>query len=551
MVVYTKVLIYICMRPNTLYEVFCYAVKRYSKRVAFSLWQMADITYEEVEKRVEGVQQALASSGLHAGDKVAILSSNHPNWCISYFAITTAGYVAVPIMANLTTENIDNIIEHSEAKAIFVSDRLYSKVPKRRLAMMNIIIRTKNLKVIRQRVTEQGTTALPKPEDLAALLYTSGTTSQPKGVMLSHRSICTQLPMLDAMFCLNEEDVLLSVLPLPHSYECTIGFLQPFFHGARVVYIDKTPPLSVLIPALREVRPTVMYTVPLFIEKIYRSEVLKRYTSNIFMRAVYKMRPFRRMLHRNAGARLSALFGGRLRFFGIGGAKLDPTVERFLAESGFTYNILYGLTETAPLIAGVSSGHRIGSTGPALEGIECRLERLNEKKGIGELVVKTPSCMMGYYKNEEATKEVITEDGWFRTGDLAKIDGQGWIFIKGRVKNMIVGASGENIYPEDIEYVINSHICVTESLVVGREGGRLVALVVFDQDALKQRFEELNPAWSHKQVSRDEMMSTLKQEIMQMVNASVSTTSRITEIVEEREPFVRTGSNKIKRYLYK
>ncbi|MBQ5635664.1 MAG: AMP-binding protein [Alistipes sp.] len=539
------------MIPNTLYEVFCSAVEKYATKVAFSLWHSADITYGEVERRVREVQQMLVSSGLHAGDKIAILSNNHPNWCVSYFAITTAGYVAVPIMANLTTENIDNILEHSESKALFVSDRLYSKVPKHRLASMNIIIRTKNLKVITQNIAEQGSTALPKPEDLAALLYTSGTTSQPKGVMLSHRSICSQLPMLDSMFCLNEDDVLLSALPLPHSYECTIGFLQPFFHGAKVVYIDRIPTLSVLMPTLKAIRPTIMYTVPLFIEKIYRSEVRKRYTSNIFMRTTYKMRFFRRMLHRNAGIRLSALFGGRLRFFGIGGAKLDPTVERFLVEAGFGYNPLYGLTETAPLIAGVGSGYRLGSTGPALEGIECRLDNLNPKKGVGELVVKTPSCMMGYYKNAEATAEVITEDGWFRTGDLAKIDEDGWIYIKGRVKNMIVGASGENIYPEDIEYVINSHICVTESLVVGRNGGKLVALVVFDKDALQQRFEELNPLWSHKEVSREEMMADLKREIMQSVNASVSTTSRITEIVEEREPFARTGSNKIKRYLYK
>lgn len=539
------------MTPNTLYEVFCSAIEKYPTRVALSLWDSADMTYAEVDKRVKEVQQMLVSAGLQAGDKVAILSSNNPNWCVSYLAITTAGYVAVPIMANLTTENIDNILVHSEAKALFVSDRLYSKVPKHFLASMNIIIRTKNLKVICQNVTEQGSTALPKPEDLAALLYTSGTTSLPKGVMLSHRNICSQLPMLDAMFCLNEEDVLLSVLPLPHSYECTIGFLQPFFHGAKVVYIDKIPTLSVLVPTLKEVRPTIMYTVPLFIEKIYRSEVRKRYTSNIFMRAIYKIRFFRRMLHRNAGIRLSALFGGRLRFFGIGGAKLDPTVERFLVESGFGYNALYGLTETAPLIAGVGSGYRLGSTGPALEGIECRLDNLNPKKGIGELVVKTPSCMMGYYKNEEATKEVITEDGWFRTGDLARIDQDGWIYIKGRVKNLIVGASGENIYPEDIEYVINSHICVTESLVVSRNSGKLVALVVFDKDAIQQRFEELNPLWSHKGVSREEMMKGLKQEIMHSVNSSVSTTSRISEIVEEPEPFERTGSNKIKRYLYK
>ena len=539
------------MIPETLYEVFCAGVERYAQRVAFSMWEGAEVTYEEVGRRVRDVQQRLMNAGLQPGDRIALLSSNMPNWGICYFAITTAGYVAVPIMANLTTENIDNIIAHSESKALFVSDRLYTKVPKRTLAMLNIIIRTKNLSVLHQRVDERGATSRPKPDDLAALLYTSGTTSQPKGVMLSHRSIVSQLPMLDSLFAIDQEDVLLSVLPLPHSYECTIGFLHPFFHGAHIVYIDKTPTLSVLFPILKQVRPTVMYTVPLFMEKIFRSEVLKRYTSNIFMRSAYKIGCFRRMFHQNAGRRLKALFGGRLRIFGIGGAKLDPTVERFLFESEFGYNALYGLTETAPLIAGVAAMPRQGSTGPALKGIECRLERQNGKTKIGELVVKTPSLMMGYYKNQQATEEVITNDGWFCTGDLAKIDKDGWIYIKGRVKNMILGPSGENIYPEDIEYVINSHICVSESLVVAREGGRLVALVVFDKEALKQRLAELNPAWSQKSVSRAEMIAELKGEIIRCVNTSVSATSRIADVEEVDEPFARTGSNKIKRYLYK
>lgn len=508
------------------------------------------MTYSEVGERVKQIHEMLADADIHPGDRVAILSSSVPNWGVAYFAITSAGYVVVPIMPDFTSEDIDRIVEHSESKALFVSDRLFSKLAKKTADKLNIVIRTKNLGIIAQNVKGgAGTTRIPQPDDLAAIIYTSGTTSQPKGVMLTHYNLCSQLEMIDKLFMVYPEDIFLSVLPLAHTYECTIGLILAFSHGCHVVYLDKAPTVSILLPALKEVRPTVMLTVPLIIEKIYRGAVLKKFTSSAFMRALYGVGFIRKMLHRMAGKKLTKTFGGRIRFFGIGGAKLDSKVEQFLLDAKFIYDIGYGLTETAPLLAGAVDGMlRLGSTGPLLQGVQGRIENPNEE-GIGELVVKSPSQMIGYYKNEEATKAVFTEDGWFRTGDLACFDKDGWLYIKGRLKNMILGPSGENIYPEDIESVLNQHVFISESLVTEHEG-HLVALVNFDMDAIKARYEELVDDFEEKKEEwakvRDEVMDDIKQ----WINSKVNRNSRITEVVEEEEEFVKTPSKKIRRFLY-
>ena len=534
----------------TLYEVLHQSLEKFSARTAFSLWRGAEVTYSEVGERVKQIHQMLADADIQPGDRVAILSSSVPNWGIAYFAITSAGYVVVPIMPDFTSEDIDRIVEHSEAKALFVSDRLFSKLSKSTADKLNIVIRTKNLGIIAQNVKDgAGTTRLPKPDDLAAIIYTSGTTSSPKGVMLTHYNLCMQLHMIDPLFLLNENDIFLSILPLAHTYECTIGLILAFYHGCHVVYLDKAPTVSTLLPALKDVRPTIMLTVPLIIEKIYRGAVLKKFTSSALMRALYSVGFIRKMLHRLAGKTLTKTFGGRVRFFGIGGAKLDGTVEQFLLDAKFIYDIGYGLTETAPLLAGAVDGMlRLGSTGPLLQGVEGRIENPNEE-GIGELVVKSPSQMVGYYKNEEATKSVFTEDGWFRTGDLACFDKDGWLYIKGRLKNMILGPSGENIYPEDIESVLNQHVFINESLVTEHEG-RLVALVNFDMEAIKARYEELMDGFEGKKEEWSKVRDEIMADIKQWINSKVNRSSRIAEVVEEEEEFVKTPSKKIRRFLY-
>ena len=538
------------MKLNTLYEVLQNSVKEFANRIAFSQWRGAEVSYEEVGSRVEKIQEMLVDADIQPGDRVAILSSSVPNWGIAYFAITSAGYVVVPIMPDFTSEDVDRIVEHSESKALFVSDKLFSKVSKKTAERLNIVVRTKNLGIISQNVKGgNGQKRIPQSNDLAAIIYTSGTTSQPKGVMLTHYNLCSQLTMIDKLYMVYKEDVFLSVLPLAHTYECTIGLILAFYHGAHVVYLDKAPTVSVLLPALREVRPTVMLTVPLIIEKIYRGAVLKKFTSNALVASLYKVGFIRRMLHRMAGKKLKKTFGGRVRFFGIGGAKLDSTVEQFLLEAKFVYDIGYGLTETAPLLAGAVDGMvRLGSTGPLLEGVEGRIENPNAE-GIGELVVKSPSQMVGYYKNEEATREVFTEDGWFRTGDLACFDKDGWLYIKGRLKNMILGPSGENIYPEDIESVLNQHVFISESLVTEQEG-HLVALVYFDKEALEARYAELVDSWHQKKSEWEKFRDEMMKDIKEYVNARVNRNSRIAEVVEEEQEFVKTPSKKIRRFLY-
>lgn len=415
---------------------------------------------------------------------------------------------------------------------------------------MNIVIRTKGLNVISQRVNERAEKRTPKPEDLAAIIYTSGTTSKPKGVMLSHYNIAAQTSIIKPLFCYNEDDVLLSILPLAHTYECTLGMIYPFSRGAQVHYMDRPPTASALMPALAQVRPTVIASVPLIMEKIYRSKVLPTFEKNPITRKLYGWDWSRKLLHKVAGNSLKKLFGGRMRLFAIGGAKFDSEAERFLYEAGFPYGIGYGLTETAPLLAGaVGDMVRVGSTGPALPAVQIRLDNINPETKQGEIVAKTPSCMIGYFKNEQATKDAFTEDGWFRTGDLGYIAEDGWIYIKGRLKNMIVGPSGENIYPEDIEEVLNSNRFVAES-VVTEEDGKLIALVHFDTTALEETYDEFKYKVSVSKEQLQLKMEEIKRDVLEYVNSKVNRFSKITKVVDNEGEFEKTPTKKIRRFNY-
>ncbi len=545
------------MRFNTIYEILRHSVEKFPKKVASAMFGGEEVTFSDVWARVEDVQAQLMSAGLNPGDKVVLLSGSMPNWGVCYFAATTAGMVVVPILPDFTGEELDKLIAHCEAKALCVSDRLFSKLSKQTIESLNIVIRTKNLSIISQKVHAEGSKMLPKPEDLAAIIYTSGTTSQPKGVMLTHYNIASNVSMCYDLFPIDENDSMLSVLPMAHTYECTLGFLYIFSAGGTVTYLEKQPTASVLLPALKKVRPTCFLIVPLIIEKVYRAQILAKFTSNGFWRWLYSIGFVRRYLHRVAGKKLQKAFGGKIRFLGIGGAKLDTQVEQFLLDAKFPYAIGYGLTETAPLVAGQIPGKcKLGATGPAMKGVEVRLDDINPETQQGEIVVNSPSAMAGYYKNEEATTTAFTRDGWYRTGDLGYIDEDGYIFIKGRLKNMILGPSGENIYPEEIESVINSNAYVSESLVTEQDG-QLVALVHFDTDAIERLKDELMEKW---EISRDEWhkkkdkwahrMEELKKEIVTYVNSKVNRFSRISKIEEEEKEFEKTPTKKIRRFLY-
>ncbi len=538
------------MAFNTLKEVYDHSVTKFADKVVSTMHERETLTYTEFKKRAEELQKTLLEAGLSAGDKVALLSSSMPNWSVCYFAVTTIGMIVVPILPGFSGEEFGMIITHSEAKALLVSDRLYSKVPKDVVNKLNIVVRTKNLGVIyRGGDFAPGTPAEPKADDIAAIIYTSGTTSSPKGVMLSHSALAYQIEGASDLFPINENDRFLSILPMSHVYECSIGMLFPFAFGASVTYMDRPPTASALLPVMRDVKPTIMLSVPLVIDKIYRSQVLAKFTKGAVMSWLYGKAPIRRALHKIAGKKLMKVFGGELRFFGIGGAKLDGKTEEFLYEAEFPYAIGYGLTETAPLLAGkVPYKHPVGSTGIEMKGVKLRVADPNEN-GEGELQALTPSVMKGYFKNPEATAEAFTEDGWFRTKDSAIMDENGVVFIKGRMNSMLIGPSGENIYPEDIESVLNSHTYVSESIVT-EEDGKLIALVRFDYDALKQKYDDLRCYIENKSEQASRSFNEAAEEVKRFVNERVASFSKIAKVEEQAEDFEKTPSMKIKRFMY-
>ena len=532
------------MKIETLKQLFNHSVRKWSKNTALSMFERESMTYGEMADRVKYVSELLSGAGVASGDKVALLSSSMPNWGVCYFAAVSSGMVIVPILPDFSGAELDKIIEHSEAKALCVSDKLYTKLSPETIERMNIVIRTKNLGVLNRTCEEYVAPVDPKPEDLAAIIYTSGTTSTPKGVMLTHRALTTQVELCYDMQNVDENDVFLSILPLAHTYECSLGLLLPISHGSQVVYLDRPPTASALMPAFKSVRPTIILSVPLIMEKVFRSQVKGRFTKSKLMASIYSVGIFRKLLHCVAGMAMKKLFGGRVRFFGIGGAKVDWETERYMREAKFPYAIGYGLTETAPLIYGAPPFKtRLQAVGLAALHVEGKLINQNPETGEGELVVKTPCIMEGYFKNPEATAEAFTEDGWFRTKDLCVFDKKGYLVIKGRVNNMIVGSSGENIYPEEIESVINTHALVTESIVVA-DKGTLVALVALDKEKLEERLSEFKGNVSAKY---DEIM----REIRDYVNSRVGKFARVAQVEEQKDGFEKTPTMKIKRFLYR
>lgn len=534
---------------NSLKDLFEESTMRYAGNTAYSYTNGETYTYNDIRAKVEVIQAQMSDLGLTSGDKIAILSQNMPNWNIAYFAITTAGMIAVPILPDFSPAELSNILEHSQSRAIFVSDRLRSKVEEEAVSKLSTIYSIDNLSLVKgDKVTSSATVkATPMPDDLAVIIYTSGTTGRSKGVMLSHKNLASEVMMASDLQPVYPEDVFLSILPLSHTYESSLGMLLPFYGGSSVVYMEKPPAASTLVPLLKKVQPTIMLSVPLIIEKIYKGQILPKFTQSKVVKMLYSIAPIRKMLNRVAGKKLMETFGGRIRFFGIGGAKLDPIVEKFLMEAKFPIAIGYGLTETAPLLAGTNPQMAtFQSTGPAINGVSIRIDNPNPQTGEGEIVCSGPNIMMGYYKDEEQTKAAFTEDGWFKTGDLGIVDKKGFIYIKGRLKNMILGPSGENIYPEEIESVINEYSFVVESLVVEKKG-KLVAMVHFNYEELEKQFHHMKEDAIR---SFNEKVEKMKAELQDYVNARVNKFSKISLVIEQKVQFEKTPTHKIKRYLY-
>jgi len=531
---------------DTLAKLYDYSTTVYSKN-QYTQWydtKEGGYTYNSFKGKCDSLSKKLTQYGIGAGDKVAILSQSMPNWSVAFFSIVPFGRIAIPILPDSSTNEITNILKHSESKVIFVSQKLISKISQECRDEMTLIIDIDTFEVIQaddEQFTCDGRTSIPTPDDIATIIYTSGTTGSAKGVVLSHRNLASNVITCYHARKRTEKDRWLSVLPMAHTLEMTLSMLYPMYCGATVYYLPKPPVASLLMKALKMVRPTTMLTVPLIIEKVYKGSVLPTIRKSRTL--TWMNQNMNGLMCRIIGMKLKATFGGHISFYGIGGAKLDPEVENFLLKAKFPYAIGYGLTETSPLLGYSMHGWRtVGSFGYPVYNVKLKLHNINPETGEGEIVAKGPNVMLGYYKDPARTKSVFTEDGWFRTSDIAVQDEKGRFFIKGRNNNMILGPSGENIYPEEIENVINNVEGVSESIVVERDG-KLVALVQPDENYIKWDKESEDKLY--------EKLDAWKAKLLRITNKNVSKASQVSSVEVMKEPFEKTATQKIRRFKYK
>jgi long-chain acyl-CoA synthetase len=520
------------------------SIKLYHNEPSLGFVGQKAMSYSEFMDKINQTIELLQKNAISKGDKVALLSENMPNWGVAYFAVTYFGAVIVPVLADFHPSEIHNILIHSDAKAVFVSEKHLSVIQENEVPNIKFVVNLETLDIIEKLSDKAHMSQIknepPHEDDLAAIIYTSGTTGYSKGVMLSHKNIVTNALSSYCKVKIFPSDTFLSILPLAHTFECTVGLIVPILHGSSVYYTVHAPTPGILLKAFNLVRPTIMLTVPLIIEKIYKNKIIVNFSRSFIVRNLYKIPFIRKILNKIAGKKLLQTFGGRLRMFAIGGAALSPAVEQFLIEADFPYVVGYGLTETAPLLAGSVLGEKpkFKSTGTAFKGVKLKIKDKNPQTGEGEICAKSPSVMMGYYKDEEKTNEVM-ENGWFLTGDLGHIDDDGFLFISGRSKNVIVGSNGENIYPEQIESIINQHEAVLDSLVMEKKG-KLTAKIHLDHELIDKK----------RDLKTKEEIAGFLEEIREDVNSQVSSFSKIAKFVEQTDSFVKTPTKKIKRYLY-
>jgi long-chain acyl-CoA synthetase len=541
----------ITLDEMTVGEVCLHASAKYAGRPALGMFSSGKLggclSYSLMGIHARQIASVLGRLGLRTGDRVMLLSENRPEWPLAYFGIALAGAVSVPILTGFSADQISRIVGRTGVSAICVSRAQVVKIKENTPVVPLVFIDTINITAGGIAVSVDGVEKilpLDDPADAgcggqtfprgaadgpASIVYTSGTQGHSKGVMLSHRNLIYCARASRSLMPVCPRDRLLSVLPLAHTYECTLGLLAAVMGGASITYLDRPPSPSVLFPAAKALRPSCMVTVPLLIEKIYRNSIVPALKTSL----LHRFSVTRPLALRLAGRKLKNALGGSLRFFGIGGAPLSPEVEDFLYHSRFPYAPGYGLTETAPLVAG--TGPRrfpLRSAGSVLPGLELRITPESE------IQVRGPNVMMGYYRDEEQTREAFTADGWLRTGDLGRTDNKGRLFIRGRLKSLILGPSGENICPEEIEGLLNSSNLVEDALVYPGEKGELVALVRLSENAgdtarvtvsaLERGLEELR-LWANKKLA---------------------SFARLSRIEVRKEPFEKTPTQKIKRYLY-
>ncbi len=519
------------------------------------------ISYTHLRWYSECVASFLLKNGIKRGDRVAIMGESCPHWMVMYLGTVIVGCVAVPILPDFSPREVDEILTQSEAKAICINTKHYKKIEGREdlltirmddLAFVPVIpfgfdFASSPGISIKEKSPDHNLIKISSPseDDLASIIYTSGTTGASKGVMLTHKNllVCAD-ESTDTYVKINRGDKVLSILPMSHAYEFSISHLLCLLRGAEIVFLGKPPATTILMRAFKSVRPHIILTVPLLIEKIYRSAVAPVLKTDEKVKRLMKNPITRSIVYHSICSKLKATLGGRMKFFGIGGAPLDREVEEFLFRAGFPYAPGYGLTETSPLIA--ASGpkkrqHKLGYIGKVVKHDDVILLDKNEE-GVGEIAVKGPNVMVGYYKRDDLNSEVFTPDGYFRTGDLGCLSSDGFLAIRGRVKTMILGANGENIYPESIESILNNMEYVQESLIVPGEGG-LMAIIKLDLEAMMDKLK----------MSADECRKyalSYLQKLRKNANDQLSANSKIETTELQEEDFERTPTQKIKRFLY-
>lgn len=519
------------------------------------------ISYSHLRWYSECVASFLLKSGLRKGDRVAIMGESCPHWMIMYLGCVIVGCVTVPILPDFSMREVDEILTASEAKALCINTKHHKKVEGRGEL---ITVRMDDLSYvpvipsgydfasspgisIKEKSPDHNLIRISPPceDDLASIIYTSGTTGASKGVMLTHKNllVCAD-ESTDAYVKINKGDKVLSILPMSHAYEFSISHLLCLLRGAEIVFLGKPPATTILMRAFKSVRPHIILTVPLLIEKIYRSAVQPVLKNDEKVKKLMANPLTRALVYHSICSKLKATLGGRMKFFGIGGAPLDKEVEEFLFRAKFPYAPGYGLTETSPLIAASGpkrSQHKLGYIGKVVKHDEVILLDKNSE-GVGEIAVKGPNVMKGYYRRDDLNSEVFTQDGFFKTGDLGYISNDGFLSVCGRVKTMILGANGENIYPESIESILNNMEYVQESLIVPGEGG-LMALIKLDVEAMMEKLK-----MSAEEVQRYAV--SYLQKLKKNANDQLSASSRIETTELQEEDFERTPTQKIKRFLY-
>jgi long-chain acyl-CoA synthetase len=526
---------------------------------ALSNYREKEYSYKEIAEKILKLHILFRESGIKEGDKIALVGRNSANWCITYLATVTYGAVIVPILPDFKPEDLINIINHSDSRLLFVDDKIYESFELSRMPEIIGALSLDDFRMISSTspafnqsfslLDEKYSKTYPElkrddikfseisNDNLAVISYTSGTTGFSKGVMITHNSLACNVRYAQNNMPLKPGDPLVSFLPLAHTYGCAFEFLFPFTFGCHITILTKTPSPQILVQAFKEIRPRLILSVPLVIEKIFKKQLLP-VIDKPHMKILLAIPGLNKILHKKIRKKLTDTFGGRFHEIVIGGAAFNADAEKFFKKIGFRFTVGYGMTECGPLISYSSwDTTKLGASGRPVDTLEVTIDSPDPEKIVGEIILRGENVMTGYYKNEKATREMIDDKGWMHTGDLGVIDRDGNIFIKGRSKSMILGPSGKNIYPEEIESVINNKNYVMESLVVS-EDNKLVALIYPDYEMMKR-----------DNISEEQLVSILEQ-TKKEVNERLPDFLAVSKFRIHPEEFVKTPKRSIKRFLY-